>query len=101
MQSIVDCLRLTDSNRRFSSSVLKILIEDRREAHAERVNNDKNVIELVDVDIVMTRTAVQSDASTNKVAKLSYQVYAPFRIVTCTGRESYLVRKLYKPIPQS
>ena len=45
----------------------------------------------------MARTAVQSDASTNKVANLSYQVRGSFRIVTCTGRGSYFVQKLYKP----
>ena len=45
----------------------------------------------------MARTAVQSDAFTNKVAKLSYQVRGPFCIVTCTGRGSYFVRKFYKP----
>ena len=44
----------------------------------------------------MRKTAVQSDASKNKVAKLSYQVCGPFRIVKCTGQGSYLVRKLFK-----
>ena len=42
-QSTIDYLRLTDSNRRFSSSILKILIEDRRNMHAEGVNNNKKV----------------------------------------------------------
>ena len=65
----VDCLRLTDSNHRFSSSILKILIENRREAYAERVNNDKTIVELVIGDIVMTRTDIQSDTFSNKVAK--------------------------------
>ena len=45
----------------------------------------------------MARTAVQSNASTNKVDKLSYKVRGLFRIVICIGREGYLVRKLYKP----
>ena len=45
----------------------------------------------------MARTAFQSDVSTNKVAKLNYQVRGPFRIVKCTGHGSYLVRKSYKP----
>ena len=45
----------------------------------------------------MARTTVQSDVSTNKVAKLSYQVRGPFRFVTWTGRGGYFVRKLYKP----
>ena len=96
-QSTIDYLRLIDSNRRFSSSILKILIKDRRNMHAERVNNNKKSVELIVGDIVMARTAVQSDASTNKVAKLSYQVRGPFRIVKCTGHDSYLVKKLYKP----
>ena len=40
-QTNIDYLRLTDPNRRFSSSILKLLIEDRRTVHAERVNNIK------------------------------------------------------------
>ena len=75
---------------------MKIVIEDRREAHAERVNNNRHIVELVIGDIVMVRTAIQSDASTNKVAKLSYQVRGSFRIVQFTGRGSYLVRNLYR-----
>ena len=71
-QSTVDFLRLTDSNRRFSSAILKILVEDRRDAHTEQVNNNKNTVNLVVGDIVMARTAVHSDISSNKVAKLSY-----------------------------
>ena len=88
-RSAVDFLRLTGSNRRFSSSILKIFIEDCREDHAERVNYNKNISQLVVGDIVIARTAVQSDAFTNKVAKLCYQVRGSFRIVICTGREIY------------
>ena len=44
----------------------------------------------------MARITIQIDTSTNKVAKLSYQVRGSSRIVKCTGRGSYLVRKLYK-----
>ena len=65
-QSAVDFIRQTDSNRRFSSVILKILIEDLRDAHAERVNNNKNIVDLVLGDIVMTRTAIHSDASLKK-----------------------------------
>ena len=79
-QSAVDFLQLTDSNRQFSSTILVILIEDCRDAHADRVNNNKRIVNLVVGDIVMARTAVHSDASSNKVAKLSYQVRGPFRI---------------------
>ena len=89
-------MRLTDSNRRFSSSILKILIEDRQNMHAERVNNNKNIVELIVGDIVMARTSIQSDPTTNKVAKLSSQARGSFRIVKCTGHGSCLVRKLFK-----
>ena len=36
-QSTIDYLRLTDSNRRCFSSILKLLIEDRRTTHAEEL----------------------------------------------------------------
>ena len=44
----------------------------------------------------MAITVIKSDVSTNKVAKVRYQVRGPFRIVKFTGRGIYLVRKLYK-----
>ena len=75
----------------------KVINKDRKPVHAERVNNNKHVVQLDVGDIVMARTAIQSDHSTNKVAKLSYQARGLFSIVKCTGRGSYLVRKLYKP----
>ena len=78
-------MRLTNSNRCFSSSNLKLLIEDCRTNHAERVNNNKNVVELVVGDIFMAISSIQSDASSNRVAKLSYQIRGPFRIDKCTG----------------
>ena len=54
-QSIIDDLILIYSSRRFSSSILKLLIEDRPTAHAERFNNNTNVVELVVGDIVMVK----------------------------------------------
>ena len=48
-------------------------------------------------DIVMTRTAIQSDKATNKVAKLCYAVRRPFQSIRGTGLGSYIVRKLNKP----
>ena len=73
------------------------MIEDRRDAYVERVNNNNNIVELVVSDIVTARTVVQSDTSTNKIDNLSYQVRGPFFSVTCTSRRNYLVLKLYKP----
>ena len=42
----LEYLKLTDSSRHFSSSILKIFIEDRRNAHTERVNNSRFVVVL-------------------------------------------------------
>ena len=94
VDSVVSYLRLTDSNCHFASAILKILVEDRRTAHAERVNNNRNIVTVHPVDIVMARTAIQSDKATNKVANLCYAVHETFKIVRGTGRSSYIVRKL-------
>ena len=72
MQSVNNYLRLTDPNRRFSYSILKILTEDRRAVHTERINNNQNIVQLIAGVIVMVRSAVQNDAFKNKVVKLSY-----------------------------
>ena len=85
-------MRLTDSNRHFASTVLKILVEDRRTAHAERVNNNNNIVMMHPGDICMARTAIQRNKSTNKVAKLCYAARGPFQIVRGSGRVSYSVR---------
>ena len=57
-QLAIDFLRLTNSNCRFSSFTLKIWIEHCREAHAKRINNNRNIVELVVDDIIMARTAI-------------------------------------------
>ena len=91
-------MTLTDFNRRFSTSILiKLLIEDHRTFHAKRFNNNDKKPELVVGDIVMAKTTIQSDATVNKAAKLSYQVRGPFCIVKCTSRGFSLIRNLYKP----
>ena len=48
-------------------------------------------------DLVMDRTAIQSDKIKDKVAKLSYTVQGSLQIVRGTGRGGYIVRKLHKP----
>ena len=95
--SVVFYLRLTDFNRHFAFAILKILVEDRRTAHAERVNNNRNIVTMHPSDIVIACTAIQSDKATNKVAKLCYTVCEPFQIIRGTGRGSYIVRTFNKP----
>ena len=96
-QAALDYLKLTDSSCHFSSSILKILIEDRRTAHAERINNNQNVVVLESGDIVMARTAIQSNKQKEKVAKLCYVVRRPYQIIRTTSNGNYFVRKLHRP----
>ena len=60
-QAALNYLKQIDSSRHLSSSILKILIEDRRTAHAECINNNRNVVVLEPGDIFMARTAIQSN----------------------------------------
>ena len=71
-ESVVSYLRLNDSNRHFTTSILKILIEDRRTTNTERITNSRNIFTMHPGDIVMAHTAVQSDKSKDKEAKLRY-----------------------------
>ena len=93
----MDYLKLTDSNRQFSSSILQILIEDHRSTHVECINNSRNLIFLKAGDIVMARPVIQSNISKNKIVKLSYYVRGLYLIVRRTVFCSYYVRKLHKP----
>ena len=94
--AVLGYLKLTDSSRSFSSSILKIIIEDRRISYDERINNSTNLVVLHAGDIVMARTAVQCDLSKHKVAKLNYSVRGPFQIIRNTWFGSYFVQKLNK-----
>ena len=76
---------------------MKILIEDRRTAHAERINNNRNIFVLEPCDIFMARTAIQSNKKKKNVAKLCYAVRGPCQIIITTGHGCYFVRKLHKP----
>ena len=60
-QAALDYSKLTDSSRHFSSSILNIIIEDRRTVNTKRINNNHNIIVLEPSDIVMTRTDIQSN----------------------------------------
>ena len=67
----LEYLKLTDSSCSFSSSILKILIEDGRIAHAEYINNSRNLVVLHTGDIVMARTGIRNNFSKHKIVKLS------------------------------
>ena len=93
----LDYLKFTDSSRHFSSVILKILIENRRTAHAERIINTWNLIDLKPGDIVMVQIVIQSNKKREKVAKLSYALRGAYQIIRTTGHGSYFVRKLHRP----
>ena len=90
-------LHFTNSYRHFTSSIVTILIEDHRATRTERINNTTNLVILKAGDMVMARTAIQSDLPNNKAAKLSYPVRGPYQILCNTGLWSYFVRKLNQP----
>ena len=96
-QAALDYLKLTDSSRHFSTSILKILIEDRRTAHAERINNNRNLVIFKPGDIVMAKAAIQNDKKKAKVAKFCYADRGPHQIICNTGHDSYFAKKLHKP----
>ena len=78
-QAALDYLKLTESSRHFSTSIMKIFIEDRRTVHAEHIYNNRNLVILNTGDIVMARTAIQSGGK--KINFLSYvmQLEVPTR----------------------
>ena len=55
-ESVVSYLRLIDSNRYFASTILKILVEDQRNIHVERINTNRNIVTILPGDLVMART---------------------------------------------
>ena len=69
-ESVVFYLRITGSNRSFASTILKILVEDRRITHAEIVDDSRNIVTMQSGDIVMARSAILNNKAIDKVAKL-------------------------------
>ena len=72
-------------------------MEDRRTTHAERIDNTRNLIVLKPGDIVMDRTAIQRNKKREKVAKSTYTVRDPYKIILTTDHGSCFVRKLHRP----
>ena len=62
-QTILEYLKLTESSRHLLFYILKILTEDRQTDHVECMKNTRNLVVLKSGDIVMVRTAVQSNHS--------------------------------------
>ena len=96
-QPMFDYLKLADSSCHFSSLNLNTIIEDRDTAYAKRINNKIKLVVLQPDDIVMTRTAIQSDFSKITVATLCYAFRGSYQIILITSHSSYFVKKLKVP----
>ena len=96
-RAVLEYLHRTNSSRHLSSSIPNIHMKDRRTAYVERINNSRNLVVLHAGDIVMARTAIQSDHFKNKVTRLSYSIQCSYQIIRNTWFDSYFVRKFDKP----
>ena len=93
---VLDYLKLVDSSRNLSSSIIEILIKDCRTAHDKRIDNSETLVDLYTGDIVMVRIAIQSYLSKNEFATSSYSIQVSFQIIRNTGFGRYFVRKFNK-----
>ena len=79
-------------NSKFATSVLQILLEERRAAHRDRWNKDKVLIKYSKGDVVKAHVQVQSKLATGEVGKISYAARGPFIIVENLENDSYHVQ---------
>ena len=96
-------LRDVSNDSKFATSIVQVLIEERRLAHVERHNNTlpKNAAPEFKVgDVVKAHVQVQSNASTGTVRKLSYRARGPFQIIRDLGHNSFEVQRYGKPDSQ-
>jgi hypothetical protein len=95
--SVHSFLRLAQRNSNFAVDILQLLTDERRTYHRERINESRSQ-QLFDVgDSVLVRVAVQSNAQTNKVAKLEYRLRGPYTVIEVLGHGAYQLRKLNAP----
>jgi hypothetical protein len=94
--SVLRYITQTSAHVDFAQKVVALVIADRREAHRDRVNAGRTGPNFAIGDLVLVRVQVQSNAELNRVAKLSYQVRGPFKILSHTAG-SYQIVPLHKP----
>ena len=81
----------------FATSVVQILVEERRDTHRIRWNKNK-IEQLFEIgDVVKAHVQVTSKADTGEVGKLSYQAKGPFQISKSLGHNSYEVKRYNDP----
>ena len=96
--ALAQYLRDVSNDSAFATSVLQILIEERRSAHCERHNQGKSQSPAFKVgDAVKAHVQVQSNQSTGQVGKLSYRAKGPFQITEDLGSGSFEVQRYNEP----
>ena len=92
-----DYLKFADSPRHFPPFILKNFIKDHWTTHAERINNNRNLVVLKSGDIGMAGTTIRNDLSKKRITKLCYAVRYSYQIICSTDHGSYYVQKFNKP----
>jgi PAS domain-containing protein len=90
-------LRAHQDNARIANEFLKVITEDRRCYHRERMNQDQDQVLFKVDDVVMVRVQVQSNANLDRVAKLSYRLRGPMIVKEVLGNGAYSVTRLDNP----
>ena len=80
-----------------ATSILQLLIEDRRHQHKQRHNASKSPSNLQVGDVVTAHVQVQSNSKTGDVKKLSYRSRGPFLIVKDKGFGTFEVQPYNNP----
>jgi len=86
-------LRDVSNDSKFATSIVQILMEERRDAHRLRWNKDKVEQPFEIGDVVKAHVQVTSKVETGEVGKLSYQAKGPFQISGILGHNAYEVRR--------
>jgi hypothetical protein len=94
--SVIAYIKHTAEHVDFARQVVALVVADRRQAHRDRTNATRSAPSFLPGDLVLVRVQVQSNAELHKVAKLSYQVRGPFRILSHSAG-SYQVVPMHRP----
>ena len=86
-------LRDVSNDSNFATSVLQVLIEERRTAHRNRWNTDRTPKFFEIGDVINEYVQVQSNLKTGCVKKLLFQARGPFQIVEKLEGDSYTVQR--------
>ena len=88
-----NCLRDVSNDYTFATSVLQVLIEERRTTHRERWNADNTAESFELGDVVKSHVQIQSNSKTGVINKLSFRARGLFQMVEKLEGNSYLVQR--------